>query len=135
MKRTGRNAQFTNHTLTFIEFKFPGFVVHGKRACKTYRCAIAAIDALFFLKMNAFVKRFANNVLLFQVFNSFFNVFFFSLKFKEEASALARINFSLQNVDTDIVIFYQMVTERFVAAVGRKLRIYRFLIIAGLRFF
>ena len=122
MQWTGGYAQFANHTFFLVEFQFPGFVVHCERAGKTNRSTIAAINTFYFLKMNPFIKRFTNNILLVEVFHTLLDIFFFPLKFKEQTSAFPRINFSFQNVDSDIVIFYKVVAKWFIATVGWEIQ-------------
>ena len=122
MQRTGRHAQFTNHALAFIEFQFPVGRCHGKRPRETNRHAIAAIDTLIFLETDSLFQRLHFHIMVGKVRHTGFNIGRGSLHLKQQTAPFTREYFSLQNIDTDIVIFDQMIAQWLIPAVGRKIQ-------------
>jgi hypothetical protein len=117
----GHNAQFTNYAHAFIKLQFPGFRIHSQGAGKAYCSAISAVDALIVLKVDAFIKRLANYIVIGKVLYSLLNVLLFTLKLQEKTSPFSREDFCLQDVDTDVVVPHQMIAEGFVAALRREI--------------
>ena len=122
MKRACRNAQFTNHAFIFIEFQFPCIFIHCQGTCKTDCRTVTAVNTLIFLKVYSLIKRFTYYLLLSKIFNTFFDIFFFTLQFKQQASSFSRVHFCFQDVDTDIVILNKVVTQWFISTFGRKIQ-------------
>ena len=127
VKGTGRDAEFADHTLAFIEMEFPVWGGHGQGAGKANGHAIAAIDAFLLLESDSFFKRFHFDVMAGEVGDSFLQVGGGALEFKQETPPFARADLCLPDVDADVVIPDEVVTQGFIAAIGGEIEYKPFL--------